>query len=105
MAEDDRSAGLAELLRETGGEHHKAFMASNGEDPEWPLWYSQYLEGKIDRYLDAEPTRSKIVQCLLNADDVHTAEHPEQPWPTFYANYLLGLGADGMENSSRPNPG
>ncbi len=103
MTEDARSTGLAELLKETGGRHHQAFAATDGVDPEWPLWYSQYLEGKIDRYLEAEPTRSKIVQCLLNADDAHNTERPNQPWPTFYANYLLGLGPDGMKSSKKPH--
>jgi NAD(P)H-hydrate epimerase len=94
---------LANLLAETGHRHHEAFAATDGGDPEWPLWYSEYLHGKVDSYLDGQPTRSKIVQCLLNADDAHNADDPDQPWPTFYASYLLGLGADGMKSSDHPH--
>ena len=87
---------------ETGRRHHEAFIDSDGADPEWPLWYSDYLHGKIGDFLDARPTKSKIVQCLLNAADAHSAQHPEEPWPTFYAGYLLGLGEDGMATAHRP---
>ena len=72
-------------------------------DPEWPLWYSKYLKGRIDRYLPTNPTRSKIVQCLLNADDAHKADGSSEPWPTFYADYLLGLGRDAMTSSMNPH--
>ncbi len=29
---------LVELFRETGRAHHSAFMATDGVDPEWPIW-------------------------------------------------------------------
>jgi hypothetical protein len=29
---------LANLLNETAEAHHKAFAATEGEDPDWPLW-------------------------------------------------------------------
>jgi hypothetical protein len=102
MTEDEKAAGLAELLSETGRMHHEAFAATDGVDPEWPLWYARYLQTKVETYLGTDPTRSKIVQCLLNADDAHNAERPGQPWPTFYANYLLGLGQGGLDTSRGP---
>ena len=34
---------LSNLLNETAEAHHKAFAATEGEDPDWPLWYTDYL--------------------------------------------------------------
>lgn len=102
MADDGPIAGLASLLVETGRAHHQAFLATNGEDPEWPLWYAQHLEPLIGRHLGASPTRSRLVQCLLNADDAHQAVETGEPWHRFYAAYLLGLDESQMEMSAEP---
>lgn len=102
MTEAPLSERLADLLMETGHRHHEAFLATDGADEEWPLWYAEYLEGRIDAYLDTHATKSKIVQCLLNANDAHGSDGSDQPWPTFYARYLLGLGSDEMTTSQNP---
>lgn len=102
MRDGGRLSGLAELLKETGDSHHEAFLATGGTDPEWPLWYSQYLEGKVDAFLGVSPTRSKIIQCLLNADEAHSSRGADQPWPVFYAEFMTSLGEDGLHNSEKP---
>ncbi|MEM6634472.1 MAG: hypothetical protein AAF667_01150 [Pseudomonadota bacterium] len=38
---------LADLLREAGSAHHQAFLAVDGADPDWALWYADYLHPKI----------------------------------------------------------
>jgi hypothetical protein len=93
---------LADLLTETGHAHHKAFLATDGEDPEWPLWYAEYLEPRIVPHLGMQPTRSRLVQCLLNADERHAASEAAEPWSRFYANYLLNLNADDMSMTESP---
>ena len=102
MSENSNATQLAELLMDTGQRHHDAFIATDGADPEWPLWYADYLSGRIDQYVDAEPTKSKIIQCLMNAADAHAAHGPNDPWPSFYANYILGLGSAGMSSAHVP---
>jgi hypothetical protein len=37
---------LANLLNETAEAHHKAFAATEGEDPDWPIWYADYFIDK-----------------------------------------------------------
>lgn len=93
---------LAELLMATGHQHHEAFIETDGADPEWPLWYADYLSGRIDAFVDARPTKSKIIQCLMNAADAHAIEGPDEPWPPFYANYILGLGPTAMATDHSP---
>lgn len=102
MADHAAVSALAELLAGAGRAHHHAFLATNGEDPEWPLWYAEYLESPISTHLGAAPTRSRLVQCLLNADDAHQTTMPGEPWHRFYATYLLGLDSSQMEMSAEP---
>ena len=34
---------IKKLLQETGRAHHQAFIKTNGEHYEWPMWYAKYL--------------------------------------------------------------
>jgi hypothetical protein len=34
---------LANLLNETAEARHKAFAATEGDDPDWPIWYADHL--------------------------------------------------------------
>jgi len=61
--------------------------------------------GRERRYPDADPTRSKIVQSLLNADDAHNSQRLDEPWLMVSADCLLGLGPTGMEPSSGHHAG
>jgi NAD(P)H-hydrate epimerase len=102
MPESADAAGLAELLMETGQRHHQAFIDTDGVDPEWALWYADHLTGRIDAFVDAEPTKARIIQCLMNAADALARHSPDEPWPPFYANYILGLGPEGMATEHTP---
>ena len=35
---------LVDLFREAGHAHHAAFAATDGADPDWPIWYADYLQ-------------------------------------------------------------
>ena len=43
MVDKKLAQQLEELLRETGEAHHQAYIETDGADPEWPLWYADYL--------------------------------------------------------------
>ena len=34
---------IIDSLVETAEAHHKAFSATEGEDPDWPIWYADHL--------------------------------------------------------------
>jgi hypothetical protein len=38
---------LAEVLRTTGEAHHKAYVATDGEDPEWALLHAEHLQPTV----------------------------------------------------------
>lgn len=80
---------LADLLRETGRAHHDAFLATDGADPDWPIWYAGYLQDPLNALLEVDYTKSKLVHCLMDVDDEHQARSPEASWPEFYADQFL----------------
>ena len=102
MSSESRIRRLTELFRETGTAHHEAFIKTDGEDPEWALWYADYLHGRLKPFLAAPITRSRAVFCLVGIDDEHRTSDPDSPWTEFYARRLLEcLGPAEQANTDR----
>jgi hypothetical protein len=80
---------LADLFRETGRAHHQAFLATDGEDPEWPIWYAGHLQASLGAVLGGSLTRSEIVHALIEADRMHREQAAGEDWPRFYARVFL----------------
>ncbi len=80
---------LIDLFRETGPAHHRAFSETNGVDPEWPLWYAQYLQPKVSCFSNVSITQSKLVQLLVSASEEHEKNAPGSDWTEFYADFFL----------------
>ena len=36
------------LFREAGPAHHKAYIETNGADPDWPMWYAEGCISKLE---------------------------------------------------------
>jgi glutaredoxin len=89
MTDEAKLQELTELFERAGKAHHAAFIETGGEDPEWPLWYSEYLHDRVAPFLAAPITRSRLVFCLMEADSEHRATGTDTPWPEFYARRLL----------------
>lgn len=80
---------IADLLRDTGHAHHEAFLATDGADPDWPIWYAGYLRDPLNERLGLDYTKSKLVYCLMDADYEHQARSPESSWPEYFAEQIL----------------
>ncbi len=80
---------LAELLQEAGHAHHAAFLATDGADPDWPIWYADYLKEPFAQLFDMNFHRSQLVYCLMNANFEHEARSMDSEWPVFYADELI----------------
>lgn len=89
MTEDKRLRQLTELLRRTGTAHHQAFIASDGDDPEWPLWYAQTMQEEFNRLLPAEITISELVYAIVAAERARPGNPAGDNWAEFYARRLL----------------
>ena len=89
MADKGIAEQLEDLFRKTGSEHHKAFIKTNGEDPDWPLWYADYLKEKLEKLLNAKFTKSELVYLLVTAEKERALMAPGADWPRYYANFFI----------------
>jgi hypothetical protein len=80
---------LANLLNDTAEAHHKAFAATEGEDPDWPIWYADYLLDKMWPMLNARFTKSELIYLLVLAGKENAYVAPGAYWPRFYANFII----------------
>jgi len=80
---------ISRLLREAGSAHHRAFAATNGDDPDWPRWYAEYLLPKLTDLLPAPLTVAELAARLKQLEDERAKLDPRADWPTFYATRLL----------------
>ncbi len=80
---------LVALFRETGPAHHRAYIQTDGADPEWPLWYAEHIQAQVNGLLGASLTRSKIVQLLVSASEEQAVQAPQADWTEYYADYFL----------------
>ena len=82
-------ANIASLLEETGKAHHAAFAATDGDDPEWPIWYADYTRDRLASDFGFEYTKSQLIYCLMRADLEHQARAPGEDWVSFYAREMV----------------
>ena len=85
----DTLAQLVQLFREAGSAHHKAFIATNGDDPEWPIWYAEFLHERVNTLLNSSLTRSEVVYLLVRAERERASISPRPDWPEFYAGLFM----------------
>lgn len=79
---------LIALFEESGRAHHVAFASTNGTDPDWPLWYAQYIHEPLAKILCADHTVTELVVALVEAEADHEGRFPDEPWPEFYAKFF-----------------
>ena len=89
MTNNNLRAELESLLIETGKAHHTAFQETNGEDPEWPLWYAEYLHKRLSSLLDADFTKSELVYLLILAEKERQLLAPGANWSRSLSKFLL----------------
>jgi len=89
MDNEPLKSTLTELFRRSGPAHHQAYIHTNGDDPEWPLWYAEYLQADLQSLIGVEMTRSEMVYWMVRLYKEHQAHAPHSPWPEFYADYFI----------------
>lgn len=80
---------LVDLFDEASKAHHDAFANRDGVDPEWPLWYADYLQNPINSAVDGELLKSRLIYCLMDADYEHRVRAPDTNWQAFYAGEFI----------------
>ncbi len=80
---------ITALFRESGPAHHKAYIETNGADPDWPIWYAAYLHERLSKLLKGSFTKSELVCLLIEADKEHKQKAKGTDWPSYYAQFFL----------------
>lgn len=86
---EEKVTALAELFSQTGHAHHQAYLATNGEDADWPIWYADYLIDKLPACLGIRLSKSNIIFMLMSLDYEQRSHAPGTNWARYYARSLL----------------
>ena len=81
---------IAALLHQTAEDHHVAYKATDGVDPDWSIWYAEHLlEQGIEKLLDAKLLKSDLIYLLVLADKQQLSEAPGGHWENYYADFFV----------------
>ena len=81
---------LIDLLHQTAEDHHVAYAATDGVDPDWSIWYAGHLlEFGLPQLLDAKLLKSDLIYLLVLADKLQNMEAPGSQWEPYYSNFFL----------------
>ena len=93
MTDTDLARQLEGLFHDVGEAHHKAYIETDGADPEWPLWYADYLRERLGTLLDASFTKSELVHMLVLVANEQPLRAPGANWARYYAKKFIALYA------------
>jgi NAD(P)H-hydrate epimerase len=80
---------LAELFEQAKQAHVQAFQETDGADPEWPLWYADYLLDPLREILKTDLTKSELVYLLVRVDREQRESAPQADWTEYYAEFCM----------------
>lgn len=81
---------IADVLAEAGAAHHAAYLETDGEDPEWPLWYADHVIGDLRRILEKPTlTISRVVWALVAGDESYRRGLQSESWHHHYAERFV----------------
>lgn len=81
---------LSVMLHQTSEDHHVAYAATDGVDPDWSIYYAGHLiELGIESLLDAKLLKSDLIYLLVKADKEMGLEAPGAHWERWYAAQML----------------
>ena len=92
---DDLAQKLAALFHQTSEDHHVAYKATDGVDPDWSIWYAGHLlEKGFDKMLDATILKSDLIYLLVTADKELQTYAPGAHWENYYAAFFIDRYVD-----------
>lgn len=85
-----RKETITALLHQAGEEHLATHKETNGDDPEWPIWYASYLlENGFETLLYAKLLKSDLIYLLVLVDKQQKSEAPGSQWEKYYADFFV----------------
>ena len=84
------TTAIADVLHEAAETHHVVWRITDGDDPDWASWYSDWLLdlSELPALLGAKPIRSHLVHALVQLDRDHVESGSSERWENAYARGL-----------------
>src|SRR5437870_12414186 len=91
MANANIRSQLIDVLHETGSAHHRAYLTTNGDDADWPLWYADHIQKRLNGLLGTALTRSELTYLLVLVEKERTAAAAvaATAWTDYYADFFM----------------
>ncbi len=89
MRNTEYESQLSELFTQSERAHHEAFVATDGDDDDLPIWYAEFLQKPLSEILDTRFTKSNLIYCLMNADFEFTAREIDTQWQKYYSKHFI----------------
>jgi hypothetical protein len=88
---DERAKRISALLHEAGETHHVVYRITDGDDPDWASWYSEWLTklSELPQILGTDVVRSELTYMLVKLAKDFEAERPGGSWEDYYAERLV----------------
>jgi hypothetical protein len=77
---------LPDLLDQVAKEHHAAFAAAHGADPNWAKWYARKLVQFSELSAISE---AKLAQTLADCDRSYTQGPMTESWQEYYSKNIV----------------
>lgn len=89
-AQKQRYDSITALLHKAGEVHLTTHQETNGADPDWSIWYADYLlENGFAALLNAKLLRSDLIYLLVLVDKQQTGEAPGAQWERYYTDFFV----------------
>jgi hypothetical protein len=87
----DTPTQISELLHEAAETHHRVYAITEGDDPDWATWYSDWLVNlsQLPQLLGVKPVRSELTYVLVMLDKQYVREAPAERWEDYYSRALV----------------
>lgn len=82
---------LSELLHEVAELHHQVYKITDGDDPDWAIWYAHWLIhlSNFSKLFPTNPIESEVIYLFVKMDKEYTSSNKEVSWEIYYAEKLL----------------
>jgi hypothetical protein len=83
-------AAIADVLHEAAETHHVVWRITDGDDPDWASWCSDWLLdlSELPVLLGAKPVRSHLVHAIVQLDRDYAESGSSERWEDAYARGL-----------------
>lgn len=89
MHHPDARHTLVEVFKEAAQAHGQYAKGGRPSDPDWPIWYANALQEPLQAKTGIPFVKSRLVYCLINADNEHSTTSPDTDWAEFVASRFI----------------